>query len=257
LTVPSFSRQKTYDWGENVETGMKDIRILLLEDDEDLSMVTAMRLRQQGYQVICAMDGKQALTKLEEERINLVLLDVLLPDTDGHELCVKFRGEEVGYHGPVIFMSCLGDSSNIVDAFREGGNDYIVKPAKLEDLLERINVNLEQHEKNQEKHSDNRRWFQQFMIDTKSRSVYRVRDNVQAEKIELSRTEYDILMVFVDNPEEILLYRQLYKAVWGMEDIGDVRTLMVHVSNLRKKIDEKQGDMIRAIRSVGYLFQDK
>ena len=231
------------------------IRILLVEDDEELSTITTMRLERQGYRIVAAFDGKQAINKLLTEKIDLILLDVLLPDMDGHEICRKMRGPEIGYTGPIIFMSCMGDSINIVDAFREGGNDYIVKPAKLEVLLERIEANLVDRKETEEE--EKRLWFKQFMIDTRTRSVYRVREHVQQEKIELSRTEYDILMVFVTKPEEILLYRQLYKAVWGMEDIGDVRTLMVHVSNLRKKIDEEHGEMIRAIRGVGYLFQDK
>lgn len=233
----------------------RDIRILLVEDDEELLTVTAMRLRNSGFTVICAMDGQQALERIRDERVDLILLDVILPDTDGHELCCKIRSEEIGFWGPIIFMSCLGDSTNIVDAFREGGNDYIVKPAKLEVLLERINENLKAAETKKEQ--SNCLWFRQFMIDTKTRSVYRVSGNVREDKIELSRTEYDILMVLVSRPEEIFLYRQLYKAVWGMEDVGDVRTLMVHVSNLRKKIDRNHSEMIRSIRGVGYLFQDE
>ncbi len=232
-----------------------EIRILLVEDEEELSTVIALRLRNRGYQVICALDGAQTLEAASTQRIDLVLLDVLLPDMDGHEICKRLRGDEIGYHGPIIFMSCMGDSENIVGAFREGGNDYIVKPVKMDVLIERIHANLEvEEEMLQESH---KLWFRQFMIDTKSRSVYRVEEHTQQEKIELSRTEYDILLELAKRPEEILLYRQLYKAVWGMEDVGDVRTLMVHVSNLRKKVDKDHTEMIQAIRGVGYLFQDR
>lgn len=230
------------------------VRILLIEDDEELSAITSLQLRSRGYYVVCAMDGQQAVERLAEEQIDLILLDVLLPDIDGHELCRRMRSEECSYQGPVIFMSCMGDSTNIVDAFREGGNDYIVKPAKLEELVERIEANLEDRKRNREK--EGRLWFRQFMIDTKTRSVYRVREHVRQDKIELSRTEYDILAALVGSPDEILLYRQIYKMVWGLDDIGDVRTLMVHVSNLRKKIDGEHTEIIRAIRGVGYLFQD-
>lgn len=228
-------------------------RILLVEDDEELSAITAMQLQTHGYEVICAFDGWQAVEKLQTQRIDLILLDVMLPDTDGQSLCKQIRSEKCGYTEPIIFMSCLGDSGNIVDAFRMGGNDYIVKPAKLENLLERIRINLNEAK---EKSDNSRQWFKQFMVDTKSRSVYRVRNSACEETIELSRTEYDILLALIQKPEEILLYRQIYKKVWGQEDWGDVRTLMVHVSNLRKKIDENHTGIIRAIRGVGYLFQD-
>lgn len=231
-----------------------ETRILLVEDDEELSSITAIQLRSRGYQIECALNGAEAMEKLLSGRTDLILLDVMLPDTDGHELCRRMRGEEGGYGGPIIFMSCLGDSGNIVDAFREGGNDYIVKPAKLEELLERIHTNLEQGTEKQEQGS--RLWFKQFMMDTRSRSVYRVKDGVSREKLELSRTEYDILLALVSRPDEILLYRQIYRTVWGQEDLDDVRTLMVHVSNLRRKVDGEHRDIIRAIRGVGYLFQD-
>lgn len=231
-----------------------ETRILLVEDDEELSSITAIQLRSRGYQIECALNGAEAMEKLLSGRTDLILLDVMLSDTDGHELCRRMRGEEGGYGGPIIFMSCLGDSGNIVDAFREGGNDYIVKPAKLEELLERIHTNLEQGTEKQEQGS--RLWFKQFMMDTRSRSVYRVKDGVSREKLELSRTEYDILLALVSRPDEILLYRQIYRTVWGQEDLDDVRTLMVHVSNLRRKVDGEHRDIIRAIRGVGYLFQD-
>lgn len=152
-------------------------RILLVEDDEELSKIMAMRLRKRGYDVICALDGGQTLQAIVSEQTDLVLLDVMLPDTDGHELCRKLRSEEIGYRGPIIFMSCMGDSENIVDAFREGGNDYIVKPAKMEELVERIRVNLK--EKSTEQAESSLQWFQQFVVDTRSRSVYRVRDHVR------------------------------------------------------------------------------
>ena len=228
-------------------------RILLVEDDEELSAITAMQLQANGFATACAYDGAQAVEKLQSEKIDLILLDVMLPDTDGQSLCKRIRSEECGYGGPVIFMSCLGDSDNIVEAFRTGGNDYLVKPARIENLLERISANLDAMP---DKTTDSRQWFKQFMVDTKSRSVYRVRDGVCGEIIELSRTEYDIPMALIKNPAELLLYRQIYKKVWGQEDWGDVRTLMVHVSNLRKKIDENHTGIIRAIRGVGYLFED-
>lgn len=96
------------------------IRLLLVEDDEELSKVMALRLEKKGYAVICAMDGNETLEKIRNERIDLVLLDVMLPDMDGHEVCRKLRGSEIGFLGPIIFMSCMGDSENVVGAFRGG-----------------------------------------------------------------------------------------------------------------------------------------
>ncbi len=230
-------------------------KVLLVEDNDDLRLITLLQLRQLGYEAVGAATGQEALDVLKNERIDIILLDVMLPDCDGHDLCVRIQGEEIGYGGPVIFLSCLGDSENIVEAFRKGGTDYIVKPAKPEILKERIETNLGKIRKptgNRQK-----RWFRHFMVDPGRREVYRVEDGVQKEKIVLSPKEYQLLESLIDHEGEILLYRQLYRDVWDQDDLNDVRTLMVHVSNLRKKITPENVELIRAIRGVGYLFQDE
>ena len=94
------------------------------------------------------------------------------------------------------------------------------------------------------------------MIDTKKRAVYRVDNQEAGDLVSLSPIEYSILLTMTEHRDEVILYDQLYKSVWNQDDIGDVRTLMVHVSNLRKKIDLNHTDMIRSIRGFGYMFQD-
>ena len=232
----------------------KKTRVLLVEDDKELLSLTTMQLKLRGYDVVCAENAAMVYDILENNQVDVILLDVMLPDADGHEVCEKIRSDAYKYDGPIIFMSCLGDSSNIVEAFREGGDDYLVKPAKIDEVIERIDVNLDKR-KPQEKEKG-KMWFRQFMIDDNSRSVYRVVDREKKDKIDLSPTEYNILLCMVSHQEEVLLYRELYKSVWDQEDLGDVRTLMVHVSNLRKKINVDGAEMIRAIRGVGYIFED-
>lgn len=229
-------------------------RLLLVEDDENLSTVTSLQLKRRGYDVCVALNGEDALAIIGEERIDLVLLDVMLPDYDGHELCRIFRSEECGYQEPIIFMSCLGDSGNIVEAFREGGNDYVVKPVDIGQLTDRISVNLTEH--TDIRSSRKKQWFKQFMIDRKMYEVHQVRDGQLGEKLELSPTEYKLLDLITQMPDEVILYRQLYRKVWGQDDLDDYRTLMVHMSNLRRKIDMNHTEVIRAVRGVGYIFRD-
>lgn len=233
----------------------KKTKVLLVEDDDDLRFITLLQLKQLDYDAVGAATGQEALDILKEERIDIILLDVMLPDCDGHDLCVRMQSEEIGYGGPVIFLSCLGDSENIVEAFRKGGTDYIVKPARPDDLKERIEINLGKSRK--QTGNRQKRWFHHFMVDPARREVYRVEDGVQKEKIILSPKEYQLLESMIDHEGEILLYRQLYRDVWAQDDLNDVRTLMVHVSNLRKKISPDGVELIRAIRGVGYLFQDE
>ena len=233
-----------------------EVRVLLVEDNEDLQKITLIQLEQCGYVAVGAGTGQEALEILDRERIDIILLDVMLPDCDGHELCVKMRSESIGYDGPVIFLSCLGDGENIVEAFRNGGNDYIVKPAKIDVLKERIEIALSKAKK-PEGTTSQKRWFRYFVVDSSHMEVYSVENGVQKEKILLSPKEYQLLESMINHEGEILLYRQLYRDVWGQDDLDDVRTLMVHVSNLRKKIAPENADIIRTIRGVGYLFQDE
>lgn len=237
----------------NKDNGADVIRILLIEDDDDLSEATAMGLERCGYSVDAVYTGTEALKLLEHERIDLILLDVMLPDIEGQELSREMRSDRIGYVGPIIFMSCLGDSANIVHAFRNGGNDYIVKPAKIEALVERIEKNLANQKSKRPK---GKFWYKRFMIDHSKRVVYSVEGGITKEKISLSPTEYNLLMELTTHVGEVILYKQLYKDVWEQDDLGDVRTLMVHVSNLKKKMDFNGTEVISAIRGVGYLFQD-
>lgn len=230
------------------------VRVLLVEDDLELTRINALRLKRHGYEVLCAASGAEVFSTFNKSRVDIILLDVMLPDMDGHEICERLRSDEFNYSGPIIFMSCLGDSNNIVGAFREGGDDYLVKPAKAEELVDRIEVNLKK--KSIESKPDKLLWFKHICIDDSSRTVYSVVDGERQSKIELSPTEYNILITMARRPQEVLLYRQLYKAVWEQDDMGDVRTLMVHVSNMRKKVDKEHNDFIRAVRSVGYIFDD-
>ena len=224
-------------------------KILVVEDDRDLAMLTARQLEGQGYQVFCAEDGKSTIQLLEEESVDLILLDVMLPDCNGHELCQRICSV---YEYPIIFMSCLGDSTTIVQAFRGGGCDYLVKPVNIAELVERIEENL--------KNSRSRQMleFRQFILDKGNYRVYRrTEQGESAEKLDLSPTEYKLLLEFVRKPGEIRLYKELYRAIWEYGEIEDIRTLMVHVSNLRKKIDYQHRETIRAVRGIGYIFSDE
>lgn len=230
-------------------------RVLLVEDDDDLRLITLMQLEQCGYEAVGAANGRETLETLNQERVDIILLDVMLPDCDGHELCSRIRSEEIGYHGPVIFLSCLGDGDNIVEAFRKGGNDYIVKPAKMDTLKERIEVNLEKAKKQEA--ANRKKWYRHFVIDQATREVFQVEDGIQKEKVVLSPKEYRILESLVTHEGEVVLYRQLYRDVWEQDDLDDFRTLMVHVSNLRKKLVPDNMNVIRSVRGIGYLFQDE
>lgn len=234
--------------------GMEKTKILLVGNDENLLRITVTQLSNPCYEVISAPNGGQAWKVLHRERIDLILLDSRLSDSDGCQFCKRIRGAEGGFLGPVIFVSGPAEGADIVKAFRSGGDDYLVKPVKTAVLAERIEANLNRI-RNAEPRGD-RHWFKQFMIDKSRREVYRVENGHLGEKILLSPLEYSVLEALIRHRDEVALYRDLYRDVWQQEDLGDVRSLMVHVSNLRKKVDRNHTEMIMAVRGVGYLFQD-
>ncbi len=224
-------------------------RVLIVEDDIDMALINELILVDEGYLVHKAHTGKAALEAISGNDYDVILLDVMLPDYFGQELCEKIRER---YKGPIIFMSCLGDSQNIVQAFRSGGNDYLVKPVKREELLERIVENL-----HSEDNGNGLIVFEQFIIDDNLKIVYRRLENGdRAEDLGLSPTEFKLLKLFTEKQNDILLYKELYSAIWDQGDMEDVRALMVHISNLRKKIDYRHNDSIKSIRNVGYIFRD-
>lgn len=227
-------------------------QILIVEDDHDLAEITQIHLQHAGYYTAIAHSYSEALESVKEQKYDLILVDFLLPDSCGDTLCRKIRETE---SCPIIFMSCLDDSSTIISALGCGGDDYVVKPIKYEELLARISSNIRRyhlyHEEKRAKAQKNIKKFNKFIMDTIRHKVF-----VNDEEIELSAIEYSLLQYFTENPDTLLLYNDLYSNVWGSDSLGDIRTVMVHISNLRKKIDPNKIGIIETVRNAGYIFSD-
>ena len=220
-------------------------RALVVEDDKDLSTITQMNLTHAGYDVDTAFTCAEALDRFASNSYDLVLLDMVLPDMRGDELCRTIRASCAC---PIIFVSCLDNSGAIVGALRSGADDYMVKPISYNELLARADAIV--------RRSNNARGsgtlvFKQFSIDTVHHTVSR-----GDEHIDLSSIEYAILLFMVQHPGELLLYNQIYEQIWSNSSLGDTRTVMVHISNLRKKIDPDHSGIIETVRGAGYIFSD-
>lgn len=221
-------------------------RALVVEDDKDLSTITQMNLAHAGYVVDAAFTCAQALKQFEENSYDLVLLDMVLPDMRGDELCRTIRSNCIC---PIIFVSCLDDSGAIVGALKSGADDYMVKPIRYDELLARAEAIIRRTQGRKANSSTLR--FRQFTVDTVHHTVTR-----GGERVELSSIEYAILLFLVQHPGELLLYHQIYEHVWASDSLGDIRTVMVHISNLRKKIDPDHSGIIETVRGAGYIFTD-
>lgn len=222
--------------------------ILLVEDDHDLSIITHANLTYAGHKVDDAFTCAQAEELLSQNEYDLILLDIMLPDRSGDELCRSIRQD---CDCPIIFMSCLEDSETIVDALRSGGDDYMVKPVRYPELLARVDAVIRRYGQKKETPQDSARTFKSFSVDTTHRCVLR-----EGERVDLSSIEYGLLRYMIDHPDTLLLYQDLYQHVWETDSLGDFRTVMVHISNLRKKLDPDHRGIIETVRGAGYIFSD-
>ena len=221
---------------------------LIVEDDADLAEITAAHLIHSGYQVDMAYTCAQAEEMLSKREYDLILLDEVLPDRSGDELCRTIRTKCAC---PIIFMSCLDDSDTIISALRSGGDDYMVKPVNYAELLARADAVIRRSSGRKRELSGHMRTFRQFTIDTARHRVLR-----GEREIELSSIEYALLLFMTEHPDTLLLYHDIYRHVCDSDSLGDVCTVMVHISNLRKKLDPDKTGIISTVRNAGYIFSD-
>lgn len=225
--------------------------VLLIEDDVDLSYITKFNLENAGYSVEIAYNGKDSMKMIENSKYDLILLDMILPDASGADICKYIRGEQ---NTPIIFVSCIDDRDMVIDALEKGGDDYIVKPVDFAELIARMEANIRRVKMDSKRNVINHNIrFKQFSVDIDRRVV----KNTKGEEIELSPTEYQLLLKFIQHQGELLLYNDLYNSIWESDSLGDIRTVMVHISNLRKKIDSGKTGVIETVRGAGYIFDDK
>ena len=232
-------------------------KILLVEDDIEQSLITSMQLKERGYEVLCVKNGAAAEEHVRSDSYALIILDLLLPDQNGIDLCRKIRKQ---VFCPIVFISCIKDKQAIVYALKNGADDYVVKPVEYNELAARIEANI-RRSRCYGKGERNLRGVIQcrlFVIDKDAHKVWRVdQEGRRLERIALSPTEYKLLVCFAENPNVLILYHELYRYIWQSDALGDVRTVMVHVSNLRKKIDFDGSRIIHTVRGAGYIFADR
>lgn len=219
---------------------MRDvIRILIVEDERAIANLIRLSLSKAGYACTCAFDGAQAADLLEHGRYDLVLLDVMLPEIDGFTLMEYIRPMEI----PVIFLTAKNAVADRVRGLRAGAEDYIVKPFEVVELLARVDVVLRRYQKNEAVlHVGG------LDIDTYAMQVRRGK-----EVIGLTKKEYDLLLLFAQNPRRALYRETIYERVWGEEYQYGSKTVDLHVQRLRKKVGWE--DRLQAVNKVGYRLE--
>ena len=217
------------------------IRILLVDDEKPIANYIKLTLKQAGYWVDCAFDGMTALEKAEQVNYDLILLDVMLPEIDGFSLMEYLAPKEV----PVIFLTAKGGVQDRVKGLRLGAEDYIVKPFDVMELQARVEVVLRRYKKTEEVLH-----VQDIEVDTRSMQVTKA-----GVEISLTRKEYELLLLFIRNPNTALYRETIYERVWGGELEYGSKTVDLHVQRLRKKLG--LGEELQAVNKVGYRFEVK
>lgn len=215
------------------------IRILTVEDERAISNLIRMSLEKAGYSCTCAYDGAEAAELLEHSRYDLILLDIMLPEIDGFELMEYIRPTEI----PVIFITAKARVEDKVKGLRLGAEDYIVKPFETAELLARVDVVLRRYHKDQAVFEAGG-----LVIDTCSMQVKK-----DGKEIKLTKKEYDLLLLFVQNPGRALYRDTIYEHVWGGEYQFGSKTVDLHVQRLRRKTGWE--GILKAVNKVGYRLE--
>jgi two-component system phosphate regulon response regulator PhoB len=224
--------------------------ILIVEDEEALTLLLRYNLETQGYEVETIARGDEADTRLREGNPDLVILDWMLPGLSGIELCRRLRARPETRQLPIIMLTARGEESERVRGLSTGADDYIVKPFSVPELLARVNALLRRA--SPERVADVLS-FGDIAIDREKKRVSR-----SGNAIDLGPTEYRLLEFLMERPGRVFSREQLLDGVWGSDIYIDERTVDVHVGRLRKALNRgHSSDPIRTVRGAGYALDDR
>lgn len=223
---------------------MDDIKVLVVDDESRMRKLVHDFLKRNGYNVIEASDGEEALEKFYADKdISLVILDVMMPKMDGYEACREIRKTS---KVPVIILTAKGEEDDELTGFDCGADEYIAKPFSPKILCARVDALVRRSYPDAGKSSVN---IGGIEIDEAAHIV-----RIDGEEIELSFKEFELLLYFVENKGIALSREKILNNVWNYDYFGDARTIDTHVKKLRKKMGPK-GDYIRTIWGMGYKFE--
>lgn len=222
-------------------------KILIIEDEKKIARFMQLELEYEDYQVAVEYTGPAGLKRVAEEDFDLVLLDIMLPEMDGRELCREIRKIS---DLPVIMVTARDAVFDKVEGLDIGADDYITKPFAIEELLARIRVHLRRRGK--QEREDNILQAKNLLVDLNKYQVKR-----KGELIELTKKEFDLLAYLLRNKGIVLPREEILNKIWGYDYIGETNVVDVYIRYLRSKIDEPfEQKLIHTVRGVGYVLRD-
>lgn len=224
--------------------------ILVVDDEEDLLELVAYNLRREGYEVDCVTTGETALRAARSKRVDLILLDLMLPGADGLEVCRALRSDPQTREISIVMLTAKGDEADIVAGIELGADDYITKPFSPRVLLARIRAVLRRHSQSAPIDDSSLVRIHQLEIDPVRHEV-----TVESRRLDLTITEFRVLSWLARHPGRVFTRQQIIDAVRGDDYPVTERSVDVQVVALRRKLG-KCGDYIETIRGVGYRFKE-
>lgn len=226
-------------------------KILIIEDEEAIAEIEKDYLELSDFEVVIEGNGEKGLDKALKEDFDLILLDVMLPGKDGFEICKEIRKEK---KIPILMVSAKKDDIDKIRGLGLGADDYLSKPFSPSELVARVKAHLARYERLVNS-SDEKNSFitvRGIRIDRTARRIF-----VNDEEKSFTTKEFDLLTFLADNPNHVYSKEELFREVWGMESVGDIATVTVHIKKIREKIEEDTTNpqYIETIWGVGYRFK--
>lgn len=224
----------------------KDIKILLVDDEQDILEIVGYNLAQEGYQIVTASNGKEAIVKAKKELPHLIIMDVMMPEMDGIEACENIRRLPELSHVIITFLTARSEDYSQVAGFDAGADDYIAKPIKPKLLVSKVKALLRRLKEDESKGSET---LNVGDIEI-NREEYKIIKDKQ--EIVLPRKEFELFYLLASKPGKVFKREEILDKVWGSEVIVGGRTIDVHIRKLREKIGD---DFFKTIKGVGYKFE--
>ena len=222
------------------------MKILIVDDEEDIVSLLKTCFERQGYLVLTAYNGEEALAKLKQHP-DLILLDVMMPGKDGFEICSQIRAV---VDCPIIFLTAKVEDEDIIKGLGLGADDYLLKPFRLKELKARVTAHLRREERRHEV-KKNVVVDGDLVIDISGSKV-----RIKGQEVVLTPKEYEVLLFLAQNRGQTFSKEQLYERIWGYDGMGEARTVTEHVKNIRKKMLKlgEEKEYIETVWGIGYRW---
>lgn len=228
-------------------------KIIVVDDEKPIADILHFNLTKDGYEVYCAYDGNEALALVEEIQPDLIILDIMLPEKDGMEVCKEVRKK---YDMPIIMLTAKDSEIDKVLGLELGADDYVTKPFSTREMLARVKANLRRHQVVSSANQENE--TKEITIGSLVIHPDAYIVSKRGEAIELTHREFELLYYLAQHPGQVMTREHLLQTVWGYDYFGDVRTVDVTVRRLREKIEDNPSHPTWIItrRGVGYYLQN-